>query len=121
MICVCGQVERVAPAIPDHDLIVYHRYFAWWKEATGGLEILRDGIERQQALSSCSTPFSPLQIQIAEQDRLRKKQLHEDEATDEHLRILQEEEEEAHVLDVRAEDVERGHSFSNAVKAGPSQ
>lgn len=121
MICVCGQVERVAPAIPDHDLIVYHRYFAWWKEATGGLEVLRDDIERSQALSSLSNSFTPLQIQIAEQDRLRKKQLDEEEATDEHLRILQEEEEEAYVLDVRAEDVDRGRSLSNSVKAGPFQ
>ena len=41
--------------------------------------------------------------------------------TDEHLGILQEEEEEAYVLDVRAEDVDRGHSWSSSVQAGPLQ
>ena len=101
------QVARQKPEISDRNMIVLERYFGWWTDATEGLEELQSAIETRQAKAAYSKTLSTLEIQAREMDRLRAKAAAE-ATTDPVLRQIQEEEEEARILDVRADDVAHG-------------
>lgn len=100
---VGGQVSRVLPEVPDRDMVVLSRYFEWWMYATEGLEALQAQIETRSALAGYSPDLSSLQIKLCEIERLQKQKT--EVTADPVLRRLEEEEEEARILDIRSEDV----------------
>jgi hypothetical protein len=104
---VGGQVARLMPEISDRDMVVLHRYFDWWIDATHGLAALQEEMETRHALASYAPKLSRLQVQMLEVERLRLRAAM-DASDDPVVQRIQEEEEEARILDIRSDDVATG-------------
>lgn len=72
-----------------------------------GLEALQDAIETRQARASYAAKLSKLQVQMLEVER-RRARAAEEASDDPVVQRIQEEEEEARILDIRSDDVATG-------------
>lgn len=72
-----------------------------------GLEALQEAIETRHARASYAAKLTKLQVQMLEVERLRARAA-EEASDDPVVQRIQEDEEEARVLDIRSEDVATG-------------
>ena len=104
---VGGQVARVMPEISDRDMVVLHRYFDWWIDASDGVAALQEEMETRHARASYAPKLSRLQVQMLEVERLRSRAAM-DASHDPVMQRIREQEEEAQILDIRSDDVATG-------------